>query len=97
MRNWTRRSKMARSRSYGISSWQLRRIECLARRSLFGAKWRSWKVMHKELDTQGGPIREYGIPASYDLHLDPREERPLDPTSPSLWDGRTRVASGNGK
>jgi arylsulfatase len=54
--------------------------------SIFGAKWRNWKVMNKELDTQGGPIKEYGIPASYDLHLDPKEEHPLDPRTPeNFW------------
>ena len=54
--------------------------------SIFGAKWRNWKVMNKELDTQGGPIKEYGIPASYDLHLDPKEEHALDPRTPeNFW------------
>ena len=33
-----------------------------------------------------GPVKTYGIPRFYDLYVDPKEERPLDPGVPeNLW------------
>jgi arylsulfatase A-like enzyme len=53
---------------------------------LCGVKWRNWKMMSKELDEATGEVKTYGIPRFYDLHVDPKEERPLGPQLPeNLW------------
>ena len=47
---------------------------------VFGVKWRNWKMMTKEISTGvGEATREYAVPLFYDLHVDPKEEHPLDP------------------
>jgi arylsulfatase len=53
---------------------------------VFGVKWRDWKMMFKELSTVAGdPIRTFGVPAFYDLLLDPREEHPSLHAPPNFW------------
>jgi arylsulfatase len=54
---------------------------------LFGAKWRNWKMMTREISSgSGDPIREYSVPLFYDLYIDPKEEHPLDPrVVQDLW------------
>lgn len=46
---------------------------------LFGVKWRNYKMMSKEIDQAfADPIRSYGVPLIYDLHVDPKEAHPLN-------------------
>ena len=42
---------------------------------LFGAKWRHWKILLKELD-EGYAIRKIAYPSIYNLIIDPKEEEP---------------------
>jgi arylsulfatase A-like enzyme len=48
---------------------------------IFGAKWRNWKMLSKELDNgQGtGRVFEYGIPQFFNLYEDPKEMYPWTP------------------
>jgi len=53
---------------------------------LYGVKWRNWKMMTKEVDTiANDPVRSYGVPLFYNLHLDPREEHAIPITPPNFW------------
>jgi len=46
---------------------------------LYGVKWRNYKMMSKEIDKAfADPTRSYGVPLIYDLHVDPKEENPLN-------------------
>ncbi len=46
---------------------------------LYGVKWRNYKMLSKEIDRAfADPTRSYGVPLVYDLHVDPREEYPLN-------------------
>jgi arylsulfatase len=46
---------------------------------LYGIKWRNYKMMSKEIDKAfADPTRSYGVPLIYDLHVDPKEENPLN-------------------
>ncbi|NLR91622.1 arylsulfatase [Flammeovirga sp. SR4] len=46
---------------------------------LYGVKWRNYKMMSKEIDKAfADPTRTYGVPLMYDLHIDPKEENPLN-------------------
>ncbi len=46
---------------------------------LYGVKWRNYKMMGKEIDQAfADPTRSYGVPLIYDLHVDPKEEKPLN-------------------
>ena len=46
---------------------------------LYGIKWRNYKMMNKEIDKAfADPTRSYGVPLVYDLHVDPKEENPLN-------------------
>lgn len=46
---------------------------------LYGVKWRNYKMMSKEIDKAfADPTRTYGVPLIYDLHVDPKEENPLN-------------------
>jgi arylsulfatase len=42
---------------------------------LFGAKWRNWKILLKELDANYA-IKEIAYPSIYNLVVDPKEEEP---------------------
>ena len=42
---------------------------------LFGAKWRNWKILLKELD-EGYAIKNIAYPSIYNLIIDPKEEEP---------------------
>ena len=59
---------------------------------LFGAKWRNWKVLLKEIGGQGYAIQNLAYPSIYNLLIDPKEEEPekfyLDDTwvDVPLWD-----------
>jgi arylsulfatase len=47
--------------------------------TIFGVKWRNWKMMTKEVARGAGePLVEYTVPHFYDLHVDPKEEHPMD-------------------
>lgn len=47
---------------------------------IYGVKWRNWKMMTKEVGSAfGEPAIEYPVPLFFDLHINPREEHPLDP------------------
>jgi len=53
---------------------------------IFGVKWRNWKMVTRELDAGFGvPTKEYSIPLFYNLHLDPREQFPMQEAEKSLW------------
>ena len=43
---------------------------------LFGAKWRNWKVLLREMDEDTYAIREMAYPSVYNLIVDPKEEVP---------------------
>lgn len=45
---------------------------------LFGAKWRNWKILFKEVDRSWGgyEAREVAYPSIYNLIVDPKEEEP---------------------
>jgi len=42
---------------------------------LFGAKWRNWKILLKELDDDYA-IKKIAYPSIYNLTIDPKEEEP---------------------
>ena len=43
---------------------------------LFGAKWRNWKILIKEMDEDGYGIKNMAYPSIYNLIVDPKEEVP---------------------
>ena len=43
---------------------------------LFGAKWRNWKVLYKEIDERSYAIHNMAYPSFYNLITDPKEEEP---------------------
>ena len=43
---------------------------------LFGAKWRNWKILLKEMDEKSYAVRELAYPSIYNLLVDPKEEVP---------------------
>lgn len=43
---------------------------------LFGAKWRNWKILLKEMSEDGYGIRNMAYPSVYNLIVDPKEEVP---------------------
>ncbi|MDH5344996.1 MAG: arylsulfatase [Gammaproteobacteria bacterium] len=44
--------------------------------TLFGVKWRNWKLLLKEMDEDSYAIREMAYPSVYNLIVDPKEEVP---------------------
>ena len=44
--------------------------------NLFGAKWRNWKMLLKEMDEDSYAIQELAYPSIYNLIVDPKEEVP---------------------
>ncbi len=43
---------------------------------LFGAKWRNWKILLKEIDESSYTINNMAYPTFYNLLVDPKEEVP---------------------
>lgn len=43
---------------------------------LFGAKWRNWKLLLKEIDEKSYAIKTMAYPSYYNLLIDPKEEEP---------------------
>ena len=43
---------------------------------LFGAKWRNWKLLLKEMDEDGYGVKNMAYPTVYNLIVDPKEEVP---------------------
>ena len=43
---------------------------------LFGAKWRNWKMLIKEIDEDSYAIQKMAYPSIYNLIVDPKEEMP---------------------
>jgi arylsulfatase A-like enzyme len=43
---------------------------------LFGAKWKNWKILLKEIDDDGYGIKTMAYPTVYNLLVDPKEEVP---------------------
>lgn len=43
---------------------------------LFGAKWRNWKMLLKEIDESSYTINNMAYPTFYNLLVDPKEEVP---------------------
>jgi len=43
---------------------------------LFGAKWRNWKMLIKEIDEDNYAIQKLAYPSIYNLLIDPKEEEP---------------------
>jgi len=54
-------------------------------KEIFGVKWRDWKMMVKEIDQIGKPVKTYSVPIFYNLLLDPKEEQPLLNAPENLW------------
>jgi len=53
---------------------------------IYGVKWRNWKMVTRELDAGFGvPTKRYAIPLFYNLHLDPKEQFPMQEAEKSLW------------
>ena len=53
---------------------------------IYGVKWRNWKMVTRELDAGFGvPTKEYSIPLFYNLHLDPKEQFPMQESEKSFW------------
>ena len=47
--------------------------------TIYGVKWRNWKMMFKDIARGGGePTEEYGMPLIIDLHTDMKEEYPIE-------------------
>ncbi|MGI9221601.1 MAG: sulfatase-like hydrolase/transferase [Woeseiaceae bacterium] len=44
--------------------------------TLFGAKWRNWKILLREIDEGSYAIQEMAYPSIYNLIVDPKEEEP---------------------
>ena len=44
--------------------------------TLFGVKWRDWKLLLREIDEDSYAIREMAYPSVYNLLVDPKEEVP---------------------
>ena len=44
--------------------------------TLFGAKWRNWKILLREMDEESYAIREMAYPSVYNLIVYPKEEVP---------------------
>jgi arylsulfatase len=53
---------------------------------LYGVKWRNWKLVTRELDAGFGvPAKTYSVPLIYNLHLDPKEQFPMQEVEKDLW------------
>ncbi len=52
---------------------------------IYGVKWRNWKMMFKEAERGLGVVVEKSGPNFYDLHVDPKEEFPMDRWSENSW------------
>ncbi len=52
---------------------------------LFGAKWRNWKILLKEIDEGSYAIRTMAYPSIYNLIVDPKEEEPEDFYLDDTW------------
>ena len=52
---------------------------------LFGAKWRNWKILLKELDEESYAIQTMAYPSIYNLIVDPKEEVPEDFYLDDTW------------
>ena len=52
---------------------------------LFGAKWRNWKILLKELDEDSYAIKKMAYPSIYNLIVDPKEEVPEDFYLDDTW------------
>lgn len=44
--------------------------------TLFGAKWRNWKILYKQLDEKSYAVQDLAYPTFYNLTVDPKEEVP---------------------
>jgi arylsulfatase len=56
--------------------------------SIFGVKWRNWKMLTKEFDNArgSGNIVQHGVPYFYNLYSDPKEAYPITiKTSERFW------------
>lgn len=55
-------------------------------KTLYGVKWRNWKLMMRGLDNSvGSAIKEYPTPQVYNLLLDPKEEYPALNLPKNMW------------
>jgi arylsulfatase len=52
---------------------------------VYGAKWRNWKLMIKEIDTMADLNAPSALPAFYNLLIDPKEQHPLRLAPENLW------------
>ena len=52
---------------------------------LFGAKWRDWKILIKEMEEGGYAIKEMVYPSIYNLLIDPKEEVPETNYLSNTW------------
>ena len=51
----------------------------------FGVKWRNWKLLIKEMDSESYAIREMAYASVYNLIVDPKEEVPELNYLPDTW------------
>ena len=51
--------------------------------TVFGVKWRNWKLLFKELPTPFGEIHEYQSPKLFNVLNDPQEAE--NTLFPNLW------------
>ena len=52
---------------------------------VYGAKWRNWKMLYKEIERIGQPITIRTRPAYYNLFKDPKEQEPLRHQFQDSW------------
>jgi len=52
---------------------------------VYGAKWRDWKLMVKEIDRMADAVAPSALPAFYNLLVDPKEEHPMRLAPDNLW------------
>jgi arylsulfatase len=52
---------------------------------LFGAKWRNWKMLLKDIDGDTQAVRTLNYPSIYNLIIDPKEQDPLRTATFNTW------------
>lgn len=52
---------------------------------IYGVKWRNWKMMFREIDRGAGVLEVNSAPHFFDLHVDPKEEFPMDRWADNSW------------
>ncbi|MFY0691305.1 MAG: arylsulfatase [Paracoccaceae bacterium] len=53
--------------------------------TVYGVKWRNWKMMIREIRNMNDPDTNYSVPRFYNLLIDPKEQRPTRLIPENLW------------